>query len=75
MKAAAEAAEDAAPAAAAGGKQPTFHRSWELQDGKETVVAFGPCNKELQTTPRARIAKHVASTAEVGLTFLFSYAK
>ena len=66
---AAEAAEDTAPAA--GGIQPTFHRSWELQDGKETVVAFGPCNKELQTTPRARIAKHVASTAEVGLRFLF----
>ena len=43
----------------------TFDRSWELQEGRNTVVAFGPRDKELKSTPRARIAKRVAATAEV----------
>ena len=42
-----------------------FDRSWELQEGRNTVVAFGPRDKELKSTPRARIAKRVAATAEV----------
>ena len=29
------------------------------------MVAFGPRDKELKSTPRARIAKRVAATAEV----------
>ena len=50
-----------------------FHRSWELQEGKDEVVAFGPSNKELQTTPRARIAKLVAASAEVWSLYLSEF--
>ena len=44
----------------------TFQRVWELTEESDQVHVFGPNDKDLQKSRRARIAKYVATTNEVG---------
>ena len=43
----------------------TFQRVWELTEESDEVHVFGPNDKDLQKSRRARIAKYVATTNEV----------
>lgn len=43
-----------------------FQRVWEMTSESSEVKAYGPTDVSLHQSPRAKIAKYVAATAEVG---------
>ena len=47
-----------------------FQRVWELTEESDDVHVFGPNDKDLQKSRRARIAKYVATTNEVRIYIL-----
>ena len=50
-----------------------FQRVWELNSETRNVSVYGPQNKSLLQSRRAKIAKYVAASAEVCISFTFFF--